>query len=90
MTKWLLMLLCMCSTTQAAEQGVEQISPGRLLLKSGEMVVSIGPAPEKIERVLVIIHGRLRNADTYRQSAERAAEQAGQSTNTLVIVPVSQ
>lgn len=87
MTKWLLMLLCMCSTTQAAEQGVEQISPGRLLLKSGEMVVSIGPAPEKIERVLVIIHGRLRNADTYRQSAERAAEQAGQSTNTLVIVP---
>ena len=87
MTKWLLMLLCVCSTTQAAEQGVDQISPGRLLLKSGEMVVSISPAPTSIERVLVIIHGRLRNAETYRQSAERAAEQAGQSANTLVIAP---
>ncbi|MHC8307440.1 alpha/beta hydrolase [Pseudomonas sp. PB3P13] len=87
MTKWLWMLLCVFPMTQAAEQGVEQIGPGRLLLKSGEMVVSISPAPTKIERVLIILHGRLRNADTYRQSAERAVERAGQSANTLVIAP---
>lgn len=87
MNKWLLVLLLTCAGTQAAEQGVKEISPGRLLLKEGEMAVGIGPAPAKIERVLIIIHGRLRNAETYRRSAEKAAEQAGQSSNTLVIAP---
>lgn len=87
MKKWLLVLLFTCASTQAAEQGVKEISPGRLLLNEGEMAVGIGPAPAKIERVLIIIHGRLRNAETYRQSAERAAELAGQSANTLVIAP---
>lgn len=69
MNKWLLVLLFTCASTQAAEQGVKEISPGRLLLNEGEMAVGIGPAPAKIERVLIIIHGRLRNAETYRQSA---------------------
>ncbi|MGE8187241.1 alpha/beta hydrolase [Pseudomonas sp. NPDC086278] len=87
MNKWLLALLFTCASTLAAEHGVKEISPGRLLLKEGEMAVGIGPAPAKIERVLIIIHGRLRNAETYRQSAERAADQAGQSANTLVIAP---
>jgi pimeloyl-ACP methyl ester carboxylesterase len=87
MKKWLLVVVFTCASTQAAEHGVKEISPGRLLLKEGEMAVGIGPAPVKIERVLIIIHGRLRNAETYRQSAERAAEQAGQSANTLVIAP---
>src|SRR3990167_5655224 len=87
MNKWLLMLLFTCASTQAAEHGVKELSPGRLLLNEGEMAVSLGPAPAKIERVLIIIHGRLRNAETYRQSAERAAELAGQSASTLVIAP---
>lgn len=87
MNKWLLVLLFTCASTQAAEQGVKELSPGRLLLKEGEMAVGISAAPAKIERVLVIIHGRLRNAETYRQSAEKAAEQAGQTSNTLVIAP---
>jgi pimeloyl-ACP methyl ester carboxylesterase len=87
MKKWLLTLLIACASTQAAEHGVKEISPGRLLLKEGEMAVGIGPAPAKIERVLIIIHGRLRNAETYRQSAEHAAELAGQSATTLVIAP---
>jgi len=87
MNKWLLVLLFTCASTQAAEQAVKEISAGRLLLNEGEMAVGIGPAPAKIERVLIILHGRLRNAETYRQSAERAAEQAGQSANTLVIAP---
>jgi hypothetical protein len=87
MHKWLLALLITCAGTQAAEQGVKAISSGRLQLNGGEMAVSVGPSPTKIERMLIIIHGRSRNADTYRQSAEHAAEQAGQSTTTLVVVP---
>ncbi|MFJ3369471.1 alpha/beta hydrolase [Pseudomonas sp. NPDC086251] len=87
MNKWLLALLFTCASAQAAEHGVKELSPGRLLLKEGEIAVGIGPAPSKIERVLIIIHGRLRNAETYRQSAERAAEQAGQTATTLVIAP---
>lgn len=87
MNKWLLALLFTCASAQAAEHGVKELSPGRLLLKEGEIAVGIGPAPSKIERVLIIIHGRLRNAETYRQSAEHAAEQAGQSATTLVIAP---
>ncbi|VVN83901.1 alpha/beta hydrolase [Pseudomonas fluorescens] len=87
MKTWLLALLFTCASTQAAEQAVKELSPGRLLLTSGEIAVGIGPAPTKIERVLIIIHGRLRNAETYRQSAERAVERAGQSATTLVIAP---
>ncbi|RON46810.1 alpha/beta hydrolase [Pseudomonas frederiksbergensis] len=87
MHRWLLVLLIACATAQADEHGVKEISPGRLLLKEGEMAVGMGPAPAKIERVLIIIHGRLRNAETYRRSAEKAAEAAGQSANTLVIAP---
>jgi pimeloyl-ACP methyl ester carboxylesterase len=87
MNKWLLALLITCASAQAAEHAVKEVSPGRLLLTAGEIAVGIGPAPKKIERVLIIIHGRLRNADTYRQSAERAAEQAGQSATTLVLAP---
>lgn len=71
----------------AAEHGVKELSPGRLLLKSGEMAVGLGPAPAKIERVLIIVHGRLRNAQTYLKSGEHSAELAGQSASTLVIAP---
>ncbi|UDI92210.1 alpha/beta hydrolase [Pseudomonas sp. IAC-BECa141] len=85
MHKWLLALLFIGGTAQAA--GVDAISPGRLQLQAGEMAVSIGPAPAKIERVLIVIHGRLRNAETYRKSGEIAAELAGQTANTLVIAP---
>ncbi|KAB0492634.1 alpha/beta fold hydrolase [Pseudomonas vancouverensis] len=87
MKKWLLAVLIVSASAQAAEHGVKELSPGRLLLKEGEMAVGISPAPAKIERVLIIIHGRLRNAQTYLRSAEQAAELAGQSQTTLVIAP---
>ncbi|VVQ12948.1 hypothetical protein PS918_05533 [Pseudomonas fluorescens] len=91
MKKWLLALLITCTspfpTTWAAGHGVKEVSPGRLLLKSGEMAVGISPAPAKIERVLIIVHGRLRNAQTYLHSGEHSAELAGQSATTLVIAP---
>jgi len=87
MRTWFLLLLILCAHTQAAEHAVKEISPGRLLMKEGEMPVGISAAPAKIERVLIILHGRLRNAETYRRSAEHAAQWAGQSANTLVIAP---
>lgn len=84
---WLLALLTICASTQAAEPGVEAISSGRLQLKGGEMAVSVGQSPLKIERMLIVVHGHSRDAETYRKSAEQAADQAGQSMTTLVIVP---
>lgn len=91
MKKWWLVLLFTCASpltnSWAAEHGVKELSPGRLLLKSGEMAVGLGPAPAKIERVLIIVHGRLRNAQTYLKSGEHSAELAGQSASTLVIAP---
>ncbi|MGE8065520.1 alpha/beta fold hydrolase [Pseudomonas sp. NPDC089569] len=91
MKKWLLALLItytsLCTNTWADEHGVREVSPGRLLLKSGEIAVGISPAPTKIERVLIIVHGRLRNAQTYLKNGEKAAELAGQSATTLVIAP---
>ena len=87
MKKWWLVVLFTCATSQAAEHAVKELSPGRLLLKSGEIAVGISRAPAKIERVLIIVHGRLRNAQTYLQSGTHAAELAGQSATTLVIAP---
>ena len=87
MKKWWLVVLFTCATSQAAEHAVKELSPGRLLLKSGEIAVGISRAPAKIERVLIIVHGRLRNAQTYLQSGTRATELAGQSATTLVIAP---
>ncbi|WP_347902155.1 alpha/beta hydrolase [Pseudomonas purpurea] len=83
----LLGLLIVCTASQAAERGVKVISPGRLDLGAGEMAVGVSQASPQILRVLIVIHGRLRNAESYRQSAETAAEHAGQSATTLVIAP---
>ncbi len=52
-----------------------------------ELVVGVSQSSPQIQRVLIVIHGRLRNAETYRQSAEKAVEQAGQGATTLVIAP---
>ena len=44
------------------------------------------PLPN-VTRALIIVHGRLRNAQTYLQSGVDAAEHAGVGANTLVIAP---
>ncbi|MDD2034878.1 alpha/beta hydrolase [Pseudomonas sp. FP1154] len=87
--KWgaLLSLLLCCTFTQADEQGVGVVAQGRLQLKGGAMVVGVSPPPASIQRVLIILHGRLRNAQTYLHSAEKAAAHAGQLTTTLIIAP---
>ncbi|WPO46772.1 alpha/beta hydrolase [Pseudomonas sp. S1Bt23] len=87
----LLTLWMICAGAQAAENGVKTISPARLNLEGGELAIGLSqdwqrPLPE-VQRALIIVHGRLRNAQTYLQSAEQAASQAGQSASTLVVAP---
>ena len=66
---------------------VKVVAQGRLQFKGGAMTVAVSPPPASIQRVLIILHGRLRNADTYLHSAEKAAGQAGQQGTTLIIAP---
>jgi len=80
--------LVLCGTfAQANQQGVAVVAQGRLLLKGGTLAVAVSPPPASIQRVLIILHGRLRNAETYLHSAEKAAGQAGQQATTLIIAP---
>ena len=89
---WLLGLLITCSTaTLAAGQAVKVISPDRFTLQAGDLSLGLSqdwrqPLPQ-VTRALIIVHGRLRNAQTYLKSAQAAAAHAGQSANTLVIAP---
>ncbi|NVZ95715.1 alpha/beta hydrolase [Pseudomonas sp. D6002] len=88
----LLGLLITCSSsTWAAEHGVKVVSPDRFNLDAGDLSVGLSqdwrqPLPQ-VTRALIIVHGRLRNAMTYLDSGEKAAEAAGQNANTLVIAP---
>lgn len=83
--------LLMTTTVQAAEQGVKELSPDHLKLDNAELRIGLSqdwaqPLPD-VQRALIVIHGRLRNAQTYLHSAEQAAAQAGQLSTTLVIAP---
>ncbi|WDG41833.1 alpha/beta hydrolase [Pseudomonas synxantha] len=87
-------LLASWSTaTWAVEKahGVKVVSPDRFHLEAGDLSVGVSqdwrqPLP-KITRALIIVHGRLRNAQTYLHSGESAAAHAGVGASTLVIAP---
>ena len=84
-------LLLACSAVQAAEHGVKELSPDHLKIGPGELSVGVSqdwqqPLPQ-VQRALIVIHGRLRNAQTYLHSAEQAATQAGQLSTTLIVAP---
>lgn len=87
---WLLTLLVSCSTL-AAEHGVKVVSPDRFHLDAGDLSLGLSqdwrqPLPQ-VTRALIIVHGRLRNAQTYLQSGIDAAAHAGVSADVLVIAP---
>lgn len=87
----LLGLWIICSVAQAAEHGVKELSPDQFALGSGALSIGVSqdwnhPLPQ-VQRALIVIHGRLRNAQTYLRSAEQAATQAGQLSTTLIIAP---
>ena len=90
LVSWIV-LLAACTTAQAAEHGVKALSPERLALNPGELSIGISqdwqhPLPE-VQRAVIVIHGRLRNAQTYLHSAQQAAAQAGVLSTTLIIAP---
>ncbi|WP_323145664.1 alpha/beta hydrolase [Pseudomonas marginalis] len=87
----LLGLLLISSSAWAAEHGVKVVSPERFHLEAGDLSLGLSqdwrqPLPD-VTRALIIVHGRLRNAQTYLQSGMDAAEHAGVAANTLVIAP---
>ncbi|MCF5693268.1 alpha/beta hydrolase [Pseudomonas sp. PA-1-2A] len=86
----LLGVLVSCCTL-AAEHGVKVVSPDRFHLEAGDLSLGVSqnwgqPLP-KVTRALIIVHGRLRNAQTYLQSGIDAATHAGVGGTTLVIAP---
>ncbi|MCF5354553.1 alpha/beta hydrolase, partial [Pseudomonas syringae] len=75
----------------AEDQAVNSISPDRLAINGAEATLGLSqewvhPKP-KIERVVIVLHGRLRNAQTYLRSIERAANQSRERGKTLLIAP---
>ena len=86
----LLGVLVSCCTF-AAEHCVKVVSPDRFHLEAGDLSLGLSqdwrqPLP-KVTRALIIVHGRLRNAQTYLQSGIDAAAHAGLGGSTLVIAP---
>lgn len=84
-------LLLACTALHAGEHPVKAIGPERLTL--GTQHVALGasqrwqqPLPG-VQKVLIVIHGRLRNAMTYLHSVEQAADHAGQLSTTLILAP---
>ena len=74
---WLLGVLITCSSfTWAAEKdhGVKVVSPDRFHLDAGDLSLGLSqdwgkPLPQ-VTRALIIVHGRLRNAQTYLKSGK--------------------
>ncbi|WPN97592.1 alpha/beta hydrolase [Pseudomonas sp. MUP55] len=87
---WLLALLVSCSAL-AGEHGVKVVSPDRFHLDAGDLSLGLSqdwrqPLPQ-VTRALIIVHGRLRNAQTYLQSGIDAAARAEVGADVLVIAP---
>lgn len=75
----------------AEDQAVKSISPDRLTINGVQATLGLSqewlrPKPQ-IERAVIVLHGRLRNAQTYLRSIERAANQSKQRSKTLLIAP---
>jgi hypothetical protein len=75
----------------AEDQAVKSISPERLTINGAQATLGMSlnwnqPRPH-IERAVIVLHGRLRNAPTYLRSIERAANQSRQRSKTLLIAP---
>ena len=65
-------LMLACFAVQAAEHGVKELSPEYLNIGPGELSLGVSqdwklPLPQ-VQRALIVIHGRLRNAQTYLHS----------------------
>lgn len=69
----------------------KSLSPDRLAINGALATLGLSqewvhPKPQ-IQRVVIVIHGRQRNAPTYLRSVERAANQSRERSRTLLIAP---
>lgn len=96
MTKplWLAVMLstALASLNAHAEGSpVNSISPDRLGIHGSQATLGLSqewvrPKPQ-IQRVVIVLHGRQRNAQTYLRTMERAANQSHERSRTLLIAP---
>jgi pimeloyl-ACP methyl ester carboxylesterase len=87
----LLSVALLSPLAHAEDQAVTSISPDRLAINGSQATLGLSqewvhPKP-RIERVVIMLHGRLRNAQTYLRSIERAANQSKERSKTLLIAP---
>lgn len=94
MMKPLLVLLLgtlLSATAHAEDRAVTSISPDRMVINGVQATLGLSPEwnrpKPQIQRAVIVIHGRLRNAPTYLRSIERAANQSKQRQKTLLISP---
>lgn len=86
------MLACSTATWAARSEHAAKVAGlDRFHLDAGDLSLGLSqdwrqPLPN-VTRALIIVHGRLRNAQTYLHSGEHAAENAGVGASTLVIAP---
>lgn len=75
----------------AEDQAVKSISPDRLVINGAQATLGLSlqwsQARPQVQRAVIVLHGRLRNAPTYLRSLERAANQSKQRSKTLLIAP---
>ena len=99
---WSLCLACTSHIAQAADERasaqavVREVAPERLHVSTAHGAGDLPyfasrslntPAPD-IERVVIVMHGHLRNADVYAKTAARVAAAAGDAaTHSLWVAP---
>lgn len=81
--------------TEPHRRPVKVVAPERIKIKTsvGEAVVpayvsaDLGKAHPEVKRAVIVVHGRLRDADKYFDLTLRAAKASGALAETLIIAP---
>ncbi|WP_295476672.1 alpha/beta hydrolase [uncultured Pseudomonas sp.] len=78
-------------SAQAETPPAKSLAPDRLAINGGQATLALSqdwvrPKPQ-IQRAVIMVHGRQRNAPTYLRTIERAANIAKERNRTLLIAP---
>src|ERR1700743_1659082 len=81
---------CIFMTTPANEKPVQAVGTARLAVSGASVPIYMSDVRDEamIERVVIVLHGRLRDADAYLRPAEHALLASSASGDaTLLVVP---